>query len=126
MLSPSQNSSKKAFSRVALVGKYQADGIEGHLNALAKLVSDMGCEVFIETATATHLGLENYPTKSVEEFAGSIDLALVLGGDGTMLGIGRQLAGKKVLTFWLKANVCCGMLAAIEELIIQKMKRPFA
>lgn len=96
MLSPSQNSSKKAFSRVALVGKYQADGIEGHLNALAKLVADLGCQVFIETATATHLGLTNYPTKSVEEFAGSIDLAVVLGGDGTMLGIGRQLAGKQV------------------------------
>ena len=96
MLSPSPNSTKKAFSRVALVGKFQADGIEGRLKDLAKLVSDLGCEVFIEAATADHLKLTGYPTQVADDFAGTIDLVVVLGGDGTMLGIGRQLAGMNV------------------------------
>ena len=96
MLSPSPNSIKKTFSRVALVGKYQVDGMQERLNDLAKLVSDHHCEVFIETATASHLGLTNYPTKQVEDFTKEIDLVVVLGGDGTMLGIGRQLAGSNV------------------------------
>ena len=96
MLSPSPNSSKKAFSRVALVGKYQADGIEEHLKDLAKLLSDLGCEAFIEFDTATHLALSGYPTKTARDFAGEIDLVVVLGGDGTMLGIARQLAGNNV------------------------------
>ncbi len=96
MLSPSSNSTKPAFSRVALVGKFQADGIQEHLTSLAKLLSDLGCEVFVESATASHLRLESYPTKQVDEFAENIDLAIVLGGDGTMLGIGRQLAGSNV------------------------------
>ena len=96
MLSPSPNSSKKAFSRVALVGKYQADGIEEHLKDLSKLLQDLGCEVFLEAATAQHLGLKDFPTKTAENFAGAIDLVVVLGGDGTMLGIGRQLAGSNV------------------------------
>jgi NAD+ kinase len=96
MLSPSPNSIKKTFSRVALVGKYQVDGMQERLNDLAKLVSDHHCEVFIETATASHLGLTNYPTKQVEDFTNEIDLVVVLGGDGTMLGIGRQLAGSNV------------------------------
>jgi NAD+ kinase len=96
MLSPSPNSSKKAFSRVALVGKYQADGMQERLSELALLLAQQGCEVFVESATATHLGLTAYPIKKVEEFAGAIDLAVVLGGDGTMLGIGRQLAGSHV------------------------------
>jgi NAD+ kinase len=96
MLSPSSNSIKKAFSRLAFVGKYQADGIEDHLNDLAKLVSGLGCEVFFETSTAEHLKLKGYPSKNVGDFAGAIDLAVVLGGDGTMLGIGRQLAGSNV------------------------------
>lgn len=96
MLSPSPNSSKKAFSRVALVGKYQADGMQERLNDLAVLLGQQGCEVYVESATAGHLGLTAYPIKNVEEFAGAIDLAVVLGGDGTMLGIGRQLAGSKV------------------------------
>jgi NAD+ kinase len=96
MLSPSQNSSKKVFSRVALVGKYQADGIAEHLKDLAKLLKDLGCEVFLEAATAQHVGLKDFPTETAENFAGAIDLVVVLGGDGTMLGIGRQLAGSNV------------------------------
>lgn len=96
MLSPSQNSSKKAFGRVALVGKYQADGIEEHLKDLGKLLKGLGCEVFLEAATAQHVGLKDFPTKTAENFAGAIDLVVVLGGDGTMLGIGRQLAGSNV------------------------------
>ncbi len=96
MLSPSPNSSKKAFSRVALVGKYQADGMQERLKDLATLLAEQGCEVYVESATATHLGLTAYPVKKVEEFSGAIDLAVVLGGDGTMLGIGRQLAGSNV------------------------------
>jgi NAD+ kinase len=96
MLSPSQNSSKKAFSRVALVGKYQADGMQERLKDLATLLAEQGCEVYVESATASHLGLTAYPIKKVEEFSGAIDLAVVLGGDGTMLGIGRQLAGSNV------------------------------
>jgi NAD+ kinase len=96
MLSPSPNSSKKAFSRVALVGKYQADGMQERLKDLATLLAEQGCEVYVESATASHLGLTAYPIKKVEEFSGAIDLAVVLGGDGTMLGIGRQLAGSNV------------------------------
>jgi NAD+ kinase len=96
MLSPSPNSSKKAFSRVALVGKFQAEGIKDHLKDLVKLVSGLGCEVFVEADTANHLGLSDYPTKTPQDFAGAIDLVIVLGGDGTMLGIARQLAGSNV------------------------------
>jgi len=96
MLSPSPNSSKKAFSRVALVGKFQADGIDEHLRELAKLVSSLGCEVYIEASTASQLSLKDYPTKTAQDFAGAIDLVVVLGGDGTMLGIGRQFAGSHV------------------------------
>ena len=96
MLSPSPNSTNKPFSRIALVGKFQADGVEERLRDLAKLVSSLGCEVFLEAATAQHLGVNDFPTKKADDFAGAIDLVVVLGGDGTMLGIGRQLAGKNV------------------------------
>ncbi len=96
MLSPSPNSTKKAFSRVALVGKFQADGIDQYLKDLANLVTSLGCEVFIEADTATNVGLSGYPTKTAQDFAGAIDLVVVLGGDGTMLGIARQLAGSNV------------------------------
>lgn len=70
--------------------------MQERLKDLATLLAEQGCEVYVESATASHLGLTAYPIKKVEEFAGAIDLAVVLGGDGTMLGIGRQLAGSNV------------------------------
>ena len=118
MLSPSPKSAKKAFNRVALVGKYQADGIEGHLIELAQLVADLGCEVYIETATATHLSLNSHPKKNVDEFAGTIDLVVVLGGDGTMLGIGRQLAGSQVPL----VGINMGRLGYMTDIPIQDVK----
>ena len=67
-----------------------------HLQDLAKLLKSLECEVYIEAGTASHLGLKDFQSKQVSEFSGSIDLTVVLGGDGTMLAIGRQLAGSNV------------------------------
>lgn len=70
--------------------------MQERLKDLATLLAEQGCEVYVESATASHLGLTAYPVKKVGEFSGAIDLTVVLGGDGTMLGIGRQLAGSNV------------------------------
>ncbi|WP_114690412.1 NAD kinase [Polynucleobacter necessarius] len=118
MLSPSPNSTNKAFSRVALVGKFQADGIEAHLKDLAKLLSDLGCEAFIEFDTATHLALSGYPTKTVRDFVGEIDLVVVLGGDGTMLGLARQLAGSNVPL----VGINMGRLGYMTDIPIQSVR----
>jgi len=103
---------------VALVGKFQADGIEERLKDLAKLVLGLGCEVFIESATAAHLGMNGYPIKSPQDFAGAIDLVVVLGGDGTMLGIGRQLAGSNVPL----VGINMGRLGYMTDIPIQSVK----
>ena len=118
MVSPSSPNHPKAFGRIALVGKYQADGIADHLHELAKLALGRGCEVFLEAETATNTQINDYPHKKVEDFAGSIDLAIVLGGDGTMLGIGRQLAGSKVPL----VGVNLGRLGYMTDIPIQDVK----
>ena len=46
--------------------------------------------------SARNLGLAQYAALSVSDIGQRCDLALVVGGDGTMLGIGRQLAPYKV------------------------------
>jgi NAD+ kinase len=118
MVSPSSPNHPKGFSRIALVGKYQADGIADHLHELAKLALGRGCEVFLEAETAKNTQINDYPHKKVEDFAGSIDLAIVLGGDGTMLGIGRQLAGSKVPL----VGVNLGRLGYMTDIPIQDVK----
>lgn len=83
---------KSQFRHVALVGKYQAQGSRSALEDIAQFVSAQGCEVSIEQDTAGNTGLTGYPILDVATIGQQCDLVLVVGGDGTMLGIGRQLA----------------------------------
>jgi NAD+ kinase len=87
------------FHLVGLVGKYQSSGSSAHalivrqvVEELAQFLSREGCEVFIERDTASSTGLAQFTTIDVKQIGRQCDLCLVVGGDGTMLGIGRQLA----------------------------------
>jgi NAD+ kinase len=81
------------FVRVALVGKYQARGSRAALEDIAHYLMDAGCEVVIEQDTALNTGMvQHHTVMDFAQMGASCDLALVLGGDGTMLGVGRHLA----------------------------------
>jgi NAD+ kinase len=96
MLSPSSKSPQRKFRRVTLVGKHQAGGIDQHLRELAQILVKQGCEVTIEASTASHLKDQNLKVLELRDFKSATDLAVILGGDGTMLGIGRQIAGSGI------------------------------
>ncbi len=80
------------FKTVALVGRSNTPGIGEPLTALAACIAKRGFEVVFETDTAQGIGVTAYPTLAPAEIGARADVAVVLGGDGTMLGIGRQLA----------------------------------
>jgi NAD+ kinase len=80
------------FAHVVIVGKYQAPGSRKAVEAIAHFLHDEGCEVSLERETAHNTGLLQYAALDVPAIGRHCDLALVVGGDGTMLGIGRQLA----------------------------------
>ncbi|AMO22751.1 NAD kinase [Ramlibacter solisilvae] len=90
---------KPLFRQVALIGKYpaavagsQAATIRAALEDIANFVASRGCEVVLERETAAASGLTGYASLDVPGIGEHCDLVLVVGGDGTMLGIGRQLA----------------------------------
>ena len=87
------------FRRVALIGKYQASGAraqagaqDGVMEAIGAFLESRGCEVVVERSEAEDTEVSRYQALTVEEIGERCDLGLVVGGDGTMLGIGRQLA----------------------------------
>jgi NAD+ kinase len=80
------------FRHVALVGKYQAQGIRDLLEEVAQFLVRQGLDVSLEQQTALNTGMTNHAALSVAELGRDCDLAVVVGGDGTMLGIARQLA----------------------------------
>jgi len=94
---------KTQFRQVALIGKYQA-AVSGAgaaatrtaLEDIAQFLHSQGCEVVVEKETAANAGIVGYPALDVESIGTRCDLGLVVGGDGTMLGIGRQLARHNV------------------------------
>ncbi|MFD1559178.1 NAD kinase [Paraburkholderia silviterrae] len=80
------------FKTVALVGRSNTPGIGEPLMALAQNISQRGFDVVFEAQTAQEIGAAGYPALQIAEIGARADVAVVLGGDGTMLGIGRQLA----------------------------------
>lgn len=80
------------FRHVGVVGKYQAVGSKDAIESIAQFLLAQGCEVSLEQDTALNTGLSHYPVLDVKGLGQHCDMALVMGGDGTMLGIARQLA----------------------------------
>jgi NAD+ kinase len=62
---------------------------------LLYLLEDRGAEVFLDEHIASDLGRAELGT-TVEGIGKQADLVCVLGGDGTLLGIARQLAGRSL------------------------------
>jgi NAD+ kinase len=80
------------FRHAALVGKYQARGIRDVLEEIAHFLMRQGLEVSLEQQTAQSTGMTDHGSFTPDELGRQCDLAVVVGGDGTMLGIARQLA----------------------------------
>lgn len=58
--------------------------LAGHLSA-------HGMDVWIEDHTAQHAQIAQYPTIALKNIGAKADLAIVMGGDGTMLSVARSL-----------------------------------
>lgn len=91
-----------SFKHVALVGKYDSPALGDTVLALANQLASSGCEVVIEQNTAEGLGLLGgaattsgrlgFDVLPVADIGTRCDVVVVVGGDGTMLGMARDLA----------------------------------
>lgn len=80
------------FRHAVVVGKYQAQGIRPVLEEVAHFLVDQGLEVSFEAETGRATGVQGFETLSADDMGKVCDLAVVVGGDGTMLGIAREVA----------------------------------
>ncbi len=88
-----------SFHHVALIGKYHhtatdavAPGSRAVLERIAAFLAAQGCRVSLDSQTAENSGISGYAALTPPEIGEHCDLGLVVGGDGTMLSIGRKLA----------------------------------
>jgi NAD+ kinase len=80
------------FRHAAIVGKYQARGIRPLLEEIAHFLVSQGLEVSFERETAHATGVVGFDVLDADQLGRQCDLAVVVGGDGTMLGIAREMA----------------------------------
>lgn len=85
--------SARRFTTVAIIGKHGEVGASSSaLGELADFLENRGLRVVFELATAQDFGRSNLVTLELAQIGREADVAIVIGGDGTMLGIARQLA----------------------------------
>ena len=86
------SASAQAFPTIALVGRHATPGIAEPLGRLAAFLSARGHRVLIDAETAKFTPLPGFPASPTIELSRKANLAIVVGGDGTLLAIARQLA----------------------------------
>ena len=84
------------FKHVGLIGKYQSRGGWPVLDEIAQFLLRRGLEVSIEKDTAANTNVSDFEVLSLQEVGRRCDLAVVVGGDGTMLAAARELARHNV------------------------------
>ncbi|MEW5879066.1 MAG: NAD kinase [Pseudomonadota bacterium] len=84
----------RPFRHVAIFGKPRAEGIAPVLLEIARAVEAAGPKVLFDAETHASLGPDGarYRGYALSEIGAQADVAIVLGGDGTMLGVARELA----------------------------------
>jgi NAD+ kinase len=87
---------KPSFACVALVGRYQTEGVRETLLAIVAFLDARGIEVLVESETADAVGADGFTRATIAEIGERADLAIALGGDGTMLGLARSLAAYEI------------------------------
>jgi NAD+ kinase len=89
-----------AFKSIAIIGKYLNQSalqqMQTDLADLARHLAAKKIAVWVERNTAKHAELTGFNTASIEKIGAEVDLAIVMGGDGTMLSVARTLMNSDI------------------------------
>ena len=90
------SNSNTSFHTVGLVGRVGNPMVVDSVAAVERFLSTTGVELVLETDTAPMLPSRDYETADRTELGARCDLIVVVGGDGSILGVARDLAHSQV------------------------------
>ena len=85
-----------AFETVALIGRYNTPQNAETFIGLGHFLEKEGCRVMIEKDTAATCGITGFDIDDYAGIGARANLAVVLGGDGSILNAARNLAQSRV------------------------------
>ncbi|HVN35970.1 MAG TPA: NAD kinase [Casimicrobiaceae bacterium] len=103
---------------MALVGRQSGADLGDALWRLAGFLAANGHEIVVEEQTAQSTPLPGYASSPAEALPAKADVAIVVGGDGTMLGIARRLAPLNVPVIGINQ----GRLGFLTDIPIARME----
>lgn len=80
------------FHRVGIIGRLNSQHVVDSIQRLKQLLLQRNLHVVLEETIAQTMDDHGLPTVSYRELGETCDLAIVVGGDGSMLGAARELA----------------------------------
>ena len=80
------------YNTIGLIGKPHHEGATSTIEALHHYLSQEGYQVLVEDSVAQSVNIANIMTASLTNIGEQADLAIVIGGDGYMLGAARVLS----------------------------------
>lgn len=83
---------KFPFQTIAIIGKQKSPEVAAPMLRLGDFLTARGLRVVVDGLAAEYLKDHAFTALSLDEIARTVDLAIVIGGDGTMLNIARTLA----------------------------------
>lgn len=113
---------ERSFKTIALIGKYKSPGIAEPLLQLASFLANKGVTVVVDALTTEHLKQHPYRVLALEDMGNVVDLAIVLGGDGTMLNIASMLTPFNIPL----VGVNQGRLGFLTDLSLDSMQQSIA
>lgn len=105
--------------RIGLVAKRGLAAAAPHLVKVGAWLTERGVVPVVDTDTATLDGLSSYESCSREDLPKRVDLVLVLGGDGTLLGMAGRIGAAGVTIPILGVNF--GRLGFLTEITLEEL-----
>lgn len=105
--------------RIGIVAREGLAAAAPHLTAVTAWLHARGLETILETDTAALAGLRDEPALSRDTIVHQVDLLLVLGGDGTLLGMAARLGAAGLNTPILGVNF--GRLGFLTEVTLEEL-----
>lgn len=102
---------------IAVAVRQNTAGIEGPVKALMDFLQRDGYRVVFESDTAEHLALPGIEAMSAQAIGAAAHALVVMGGDGTMLGMARQMAPYNVPLI----GINLGRLGFMTDIPVERM-----